>query len=93
MASHKTPRFSHQSQEATIPAEVSATVIPAAYALAKAKSEHEAIMIMQTIPRGIYAALRTHMNGRPNLFLPEVRKAVDRIVEAPKMSRAEALFA
>jgi hypothetical protein len=93
MATHKTPHFSRRSNDAKVPAEAPASVIPAAYALAKAKSEQEAILIMQTIPRAIFAALKSHMNTRPNLFLPEVRKAVDRVIEAPKMSKAEALFA
>jgi hypothetical protein len=93
MAAHKTPHVTRQAKDTNVPAEAPASVIPAAYALAKAKSEHDAIVIMQTIPRALYSALQTHMNTRPNLFLPEVRKAVDRVIVSPKMSKAEALFA
>ena len=93
MAAPKTPHFTRSSKDAKPPTETPDSVIPAAYALAKAKSEQDAILIMKTIPRTLYAALKTHMDARPNLFLPEVRKAVERVIESPKMSKAEALFA
>jgi hypothetical protein len=32
------------------------------------------------------------MNARPNLFLPEVHAAVASVLDAPKLSKAEALF-
>jgi hypothetical protein len=68
-------------------------VIQAAYALSKARSEQAATEIMQSIPAAIYSALAKHMHERPNLFLPEVHAAATRLIEAPKVSKAEALFA
>jgi hypothetical protein len=93
MAAQKTPNSNRPPNETKISAEAPDSVLPAAYALAKAKTAQDAVLIMQAIPKTLYGALKAHMNARPNLFLPEVRKAVERVIESPKMSKAEALFA
>jgi hypothetical protein len=67
-------------------------VIELAYKLTKAKSEQEAIAIMRDIPSGTYPALMKHMHTHRNLFIPEVHMAVAMAVDAPKLSKAEALF-
>jgi hypothetical protein len=48
---------------------------------------------MQTVTRTSYAALKSHKHARPNLFLPEVLVAVASFIDAPRLSKAEALFA
>ncbi|WP_158813801.1 hypothetical protein [Methylocapsa sp. S129] len=93
MAARKTQHFSHQPVGAATVNDAPDSVIPVAYALAKAKSEHDAIAIMRDIPSAIYPALKAHLTTHPNLFLPEVRATVVRIMGAPKLSAAEALFA
>lgn len=69
------------------------SMIAAAYALAKVKSTHEAIAIMKEIPAKMYPALAKHMKGHPNLFAPDVLATVAKIIAAPRLSAAEALFA
>jgi hypothetical protein len=69
------------------------SMIAAAYALAKAPSAHEAIAIMNEIPAKMYPALAKHMKGHPHLFAPDVLAAVAKIIAAPRLSAAEALFA
>lgn len=93
MSAMKTQRFNHKPTGAADVNETPTSVIPAAYALAKAKSEQEVIAIMHDISSAIYPALARHICARPNLFLPEVRATVARIIDTPKMSEAEALFA
>jgi hypothetical protein len=92
MVAIKTGHFPAELSGIADSGETPISVNQAAYALAKAQSHHDAVAIMQTIPTAIYAALKAHINARPNLFLPEVRSAVARIMDAPKMSAAEALF-
>jgi hypothetical protein len=92
MSAHTTPHFNHKPIGAAESSETPNSVISVAYALAKAKSEPDAIAIMQMVPRALYPALAKHINARPNLFLPEVRLAVASVMAAPKMSEAEALF-
>jgi hypothetical protein len=67
-------------------------VVELAYKLTKAKSEREAIAILRDIQSGIYPALLKHMHEHRNLFLPEVHMAVSMANDAPKLSKAEALF-
>jgi hypothetical protein len=95
MAAPKTqrPQPKHWPRGAAVVADAPDSVISAAYAIAKAKSATEAGAIMQTVPRASYAALRAHMNSRPNLFLPEVHVAIASFMDAPRLSKAEALFA
>ena len=64
----------------------------AAYALAKAKTVEAATDILREIPSGNYAALMKHMREHPNLFLPEVRAVVAKAIDAPSVTKAEALF-
>jgi hypothetical protein len=92
MAVLKSQHFSHQPPGSAVVRDAPDSVISAAYALAKAKSGTDAVAIMQTVPHAAYAALKAHMSARPNLFSPEVHAAVASCVDAPKLSKAEALF-
>ena len=67
-------------------------ILEAAYALAKAQSADSASDVLRALPSDIYAELARHMHARPNLFLPEVRAAVAKAIEAPNPTEAEALF-
>jgi hypothetical protein len=91
---HRKPRKMAvlKPQRSAVVGDAPDSVISIGYALAKAKSATDAGTIMQTVPHASYAALKAHMNARPNLFLPEVHAAVASVLDAPKLSKAEALF-
>jgi hypothetical protein len=88
----KTQQPTHRPQRSAVVGDPPDSVISIGYALAKAKSATDAGAIMQTIPHASYSALKAYMNARPNLFLPEVHTAVASVMDAPKLSKAEALF-
>jgi hypothetical protein len=91
MVHQKTDYFREPIEPAV--AAMQTDVLSAAYVLAKSKGERDAIAVMQTVPDTMFAALRAHMSARPNLFLAEVHSAVARIMDKPRISEAESLFA
>ena len=93
MAVLKTQHFSHRPHGSAVVRDAPDSLISAGYALAKAKCGADVVAIMQTVPHVAHAALKAHMSTRPNLFLPEVHAAVANFMDAPKLSKAEALFA
>jgi hypothetical protein len=67
-------------------------VIEAAYALAKAQNEDNAREILQAVPHAILPALQKHMKEHANLFTPAIRAIMASAIDAPKVTKAEALF-
>jgi hypothetical protein len=67
-------------------------VIEVAYALAKSKSDESAHEIMHGIPRAILPELLKHMKAHSNLFPPAIHAMVAGGIDAPQVSKAEALF-
>ena len=67
-------------------------VIEAAYALAKTQNEENAREILHAVPHEILAELLKHMKQHLNLFTPAIHAMVANAVDAPKLTKAEALF-
>ena len=67
-------------------------VIEAAYALAKTQNEENAREILHAVPRSILPELVKHMKQHLNLFTPAIHAMVARAVDAPMVTKAEALF-
>lgn len=67
-------------------------VIEVAYALAKSKSDENAHGIVHGIAPAILPALLKHMKEHANLFTPAIHAMVIGASDAPRASKAEAMF-
>jgi hypothetical protein len=67
-------------------------VIEVAYALAKSKTDENAHEILRGIPPALLPALLKHMKEHANLFAPAIHAMASGAIDAPRASKAEALF-